>query len=67
MAGNYNAALRKSGDTNPDFIAAVTDLTASACRCFNETVKDSEDVYYQSMGSKLNKAAVSRSILPTGW
>ena len=46
----------KLGDTSPDFISAVRDLTSSACREFNEEVKDSPDVYYQSVGSVLKKA-----------
>ena len=60
VAGTYNAALRKAGDENPDFMAAVTDLTASACARFNEKVKDVPDVYYQSIGSKLNIASGGR-------
>ena len=60
IAGGYNAALKKMGDKNPDFIAAVSDLTASACRDFNEKVEDSPDVYYQSVGSKLNIAMGGR-------
>lgn len=54
IACTYNAALRKLGDTNPDFLAAVNDLTASACHARNDQVKDAEGVYYQSIGSKLN-------------
>ena len=38
-------------------LEAVGDLTASACLAMNEIVKDSPGVYYQSVGSKLNKAA----------
>lgn len=60
VADGYNAALKKLGDKNPDFIAAVTDLTASACRKFNEKVPDVPGVYYQSVGSKLNKASGGR-------
>jgi len=60
LAGTYNAALRKLGDRNPDFMAAVTDLTAAACRKRNETVLDAEGVYYQSVGSKLNYASNGR-------
>lgn len=60
IAGGYNMALKKMGDKNPDFIAAVSDLTASACRDFNEKVEDSPDVYYQSVGSKLNIAMGGR-------
>ncbi len=31
IADTYNAALKRLGDEAPDFLAAVTDLTASAC------------------------------------
>lgn len=60
VADSYNAALRKLGDENPDFIAAVTDLTASACKSFNRNVPDAPGVYYQSVGSKLNVASGGR-------
>ncbi|GFI36077.1 triacylglycerol lipase [Lachnospiraceae bacterium 50-23] len=60
VAGAYNTALKKMGDEQPDFIAAVTDLTASACETFNQNVADVQDVYYQSVGSKLNKASDGR-------
>lgn len=52
VAGKYNAALKKLGDSKPDFIAAVTDLTASACSELNEICKDSPKVYYRSVGSR---------------
>lgn len=60
VAKSYNKALRKLGDENPDFMAAVTDLTASACRKFNEETPDWLGVYYQSVGSKLNRAGNGR-------
>ena len=60
VAGAYNTALKKMGDEQPDFIAVVTDLTASACETFNQNVADVQDVYYQSVGSKLNKASDGR-------
>lgn len=60
VANTYNASLRKLGDYNPDFLAAVYDLTADACRKMNETVKDVSDVFYQSIGSKLNVASNGR-------
>lgn len=60
VAETYNAALKKAGDENPDFIAAVTDLTASACLRMNEKVPDKPGVYYQSVGSRLNKASGGR-------
>ncbi len=56
IANKYNSALRKLGDTNPDFIAAVTDLTASRCKAMNETMPDVPGVYYQSVGSKMARA-----------
>lgn len=60
MAGAYNATLKKLGDENPDFIAAVTDLTASRCEAFNRKVEDVSGVLYQSVGSKLNTASGGR-------
>lgn len=56
IAQKYNRALKKLGDNNPDFLAAVNDLTVSSCKKRNETILDSPDVFYQSVGSKLNKA-----------
>lgn len=56
----YNNALRQLGDTNPDFISAVTDLTASHCKVFNESAPDVPGVYYQSVGSKMNRARSGR-------
>lgn len=60
VADGYNVALNKLGDKSPDFIAAVTDLTASACEAFNEKAPDMPGVYYQSVGSKLNHASDGR-------
>lgn len=60
LAKMYNSALKKFGDTNPDFLAAVYDLTASSCRNFNEHIPDMPEVYYQSVGSKLNVASGGR-------
>ncbi len=60
VAGAYNAALRRLGDPNPDFMSAVTNLTASFCKELNEHVADAEGVYYQSIGTKLNKASGGR-------
>lgn len=60
IAGTYNAALKKLGDHKPDFLAAVSDLTASACEARNKIVKNAKSVYYQSIGSKLNVASNGR-------
>ena len=53
IENSYNNALKKIGDDSPDFISAVTDLTASACKTLNEEIQDSEKVFYQSVGSCL--------------
>ena len=60
VAKTYNTALRKLGDSNPDFLAAVYDLTAGSCAKFNETVHDVPGVFYQSVGSKMNVARGGR-------
>ncbi len=60
VARAYNAALRKLGDPNPDFLAAVEDLTAEACRRRNDETPDVPGVFYQSVGSKLNRPSGGR-------
>lgn len=60
VASTYNAALKKLGDQNPDFLGAITNLTASFCRQFNEETPDAADVYYQSVGSCLSRARGGR-------
>ena len=53
ISARYNGALRKLGDTNPDFYAAVSDLTSRRCRDFNLVTPDAPGVFYQSVGSKM--------------
>ncbi|MBP0966447.1 MAG: triacylglycerol lipase [Oscillospiraceae bacterium] len=60
LAGKYNAALKKLGDTKPDFLAAVTDLTASACEELNRKCENAKGVYYQSVGSRSASAKGGR-------
>lgn len=55
IANTYNKAAEDLGDINPDFLAAVHDLTHSSCTAFNEEIKDDPGIYYQSFGSKINK------------
>ena len=59
VADKYNTALKLIGDSTPDFLKAVGDLKASECEKFNKNVPDMPDVYYQSVGSKINKAMAS--------
>ncbi|MBQ6677579.1 MAG: triacylglycerol lipase [Clostridia bacterium] len=56
VAKTYNAALKKLGDENPDFLSAVYDLTASRCEILDNELKDDPRVLGQSVGSKLNRA-----------
>lgn len=60
VAKAYNSALRRLGDPQPDFLGAVCDLTASACLEFNKRTPDISGVYYQSIGTRLNKATGGR-------
>lgn len=56
IANTYNAALRKLGDENPDFLKAVGDLTFSACEERNKLLKDPEGIFTRSIGSVVGKA-----------
>ncbi len=62
IANQYNRTFLKLGDTAPDFLGSVADLTAEKCRSFNEEVPDMPSVYYQSTGSKIN--TVMTNIFP---
>ena len=60
VATVYNKTLKKLGDENPDFIAAVTDLTAEGCKNIS-ALSDEFDfkkagIYTQSIGSVIKKA-----------
>ena len=56
IADTYNATLKRLGDENPDFLAAVTDLTASACEERNAVTPDAPGVFYQSVMSYCRRA-----------
>lgn len=56
VSSRYNALFRKLGDSCPDFLAGVYDLTAASCAEFNHQVPDSPKVYYQSIMSKMKTA-----------
>lgn len=51
VADTYNTALKALGDETPDFLAAVGDLTAAACKELNEKITLPEGIYAQSVGS----------------
>lgn len=60
IAKVYNLGAAKLGDTDPDFLAAVYDLTHNNCAKRNMEVLDDPNIFYQSFGSKLNKATSGR-------
>lgn len=61
VSSGYNSTFRRLGDPNPDFIDAVTDLTASKCKENWETTSafdfKAAGIYTQSVGSCMKKAA----------
>ena len=60
IAHRYDSTAKLIGDNNPDFLAAVWDLTAGRCVAFNENTPDAPGVYYQSAGAVMKKAASGR-------
>ena len=56
VAAAYNSAARKLGDTSPDFMAAVKDLTASTCSVFDKELTVPDSIFCQSIGSVLKGA-----------
>lgn len=56
VAGTYNAAAKKLGDTSPDFMEAVSDLTESACAGNDLRYKMPDEIFCQSYGSVLGHA-----------
>lgn len=50
----YNALFHKLGDSAPDFLAGVQDLTAASCAVFNAETPDMPGVYYQSVTSRMH-------------
>lgn len=56
IARAYNKALKRMGDTSPDFLAAITDLTVSACVERNKSTSNMPGVLYESIMSYCIKA-----------
>ena len=60
VATAYNTALKELGDTNPDFLAAVNNLTDEYCNELNKTLHMPDDIYCQSVGSIIKRASGGR-------
>ncbi len=56
VADTYNSTLKKLGEPNPDFLAAVNDLTDNYCKQLNLELTTPQGVYCQSVGSILTRA-----------
>ena len=56
VADTYNSTLKKLGEPNPDFLAAVNDLTKAACKQLNDEMPTPQGIYCQSVGSILTRA-----------
>ena len=55
ISARYNGALKRLGDRDPDFYAAVSDLTARRCGEMNLQMPDMPGVYCQSVGSAMKR------------
>ena len=62
VANAYNAALRRLGEKEADFLAAVNDLTDSHCKQLDAEMPTPEGVFCQSIGSVL--ATANSGIFP---
>lgn len=54
-ANTYNTALKRLGDKNPDFLAAVNNLTDSFCSKLDSEITVPSNIYCQSVGSVMPK------------
>ena len=57
VADTYNTALRKLGEKEADFLAAVNDLTDAHCKQMDAEMPTPEGVLCQSIGSVLTSAS----------
>ena len=67
IAHKYNRLFHTLGDTSPDFLGGVQDLTRETCLAFNAAVPDAPDVFYQSVTSTMRKASSAGFPLNFTW
>lgn len=60
IARHYNNVFGMLGDHDPDFLSAVNDLTAEACKAFDAATPPPAGVFCQSVGSRLNRPGGGR-------
>ncbi len=56
VSHSYNKALNKLGEHNADFMAAVSDLTATRCHEIFDGTSMPEGIFYRSIGSRLRNS-----------
>ncbi len=57
VSKKYNALFKKLGDHGPDFYKSVNELTGETAVRRNAQLVDCPDVFYQSVGSQMNRAS----------
>ena len=67
IARRYNTLFHTLGDTSPDFLGGVKDLTRQSCLAFNEAVPDAPGVLYQSVTSAMRGASSAGFPLNITW
>ena len=58
LAKRYNGALPEAEDTSPDFLGAVTDLTAARCQELNREMPDCEQYITKCYFFRAKRTAV---------
>ena len=67
VSDKYNSLFKKLGDTWPDFMAGVEELTASSCEKFNREVPDMPGIKYTSIMSRMVSPKSAGFPLNIGW
>lgn len=67
LAAKYNSVFTKLGDTKPDFMAGVHDLSAVRAKSYDEEMPDSPNVSYRSRMSVMKSAGSAGVPLNIGY
>ncbi|MBO4876935.1 MAG: triacylglycerol lipase [Ruminococcus sp.] len=67
IAARYNRIFRTLGDTAPDFMAGVRDLSAKKAASYDELMPDSPEVSYRSVMSVMSRAGSAGPPLNIGY
>jgi triacylglycerol lipase len=67
IGNQYEKLFTKLGDTDPDFMSGLVDLTDQACAELNEMAPNMPGVLYQSVGSRMSSPASAGFPLNLGY